>query len=296
MYWKKIVNYLYGKIPLDPAIKKKSIDLGHTKISKGKIIPANIQKYKPINHRYRLGFYEFISNLKTHLKSHGFSEIEPKAILSSFDCFGRLLEDKTHPSRSKIDTFYLPLSFAVAKKDVKNSPINLRDLAITKKNNKFFAPAVLTTHTTARAFSYYAKKGTGAGRYFIVGRVFRNQREDKTHTIEFHQLEISCFSPQITLASLVEVFKLLFAFAGWPEKKLRFKQSFYNYTQPSLDAQVEVNGAWVEICGGGLFKRSLLDQIGLDKKINALGAGIGLERLYGLYSKIRDIRKILDYY
>ena len=295
-YWKKITNYIYFHEPLDLETQKRALNLKHLKMVNNKLVPNNLQKYKAVNHKHRLGFYKFISELRIHLKSHGFTEIKPKGVQSTFDCFGRLLEDKTHPSRSEIDTFYLPFDIEIDPQNIKASPIPLKDLAISNHNGKLTANAVLNTHTTARAFSYYSKNGTASEKYFIIGRVFRNQRQDKTHTIEFHQLEISCFSKNISLASLIEVYNLIFAFAGWSKSDIRFKQCFYSYTEPSLEAEVKINGTWIEICGGGLFKRALLDQIGVNKKINALGTGIGLERLYSLYAQMSDIRQLLVTY
>lgn len=84
---------------------------------------------------------------------------------------------------------------------------------------------------------------------------------------------------------LSEIIKTVFG----ADTEFRFNVDTFPYTDPSLEVEVMVNGAWVEVLGGGMPKKSVLAKMGLEG-YNGWAFGFGLERLAILSMKLPDIR------
>lgn len=192
-------------------------------------------------------------------------EIVPASV--SFDLFN-FADD--HPARSKSDTYYI---------DEQN---------------------ILRTHDTV--FWYYylinqeikerIKKGEALGT-LCYGKVYRKDEIDRRHMNIFHQMGGWYLVPDsekvLTIEdlknALSEIIKSIFG----PEVKYRFNLDTFPYTDPSLEVEVEVDGKWVEILGGGMAKKSVLANLGLTG-YNGWAFGFGLERLAIISMELPDIR------
>jgi phenylalanyl-tRNA synthetase alpha chain len=75
---------------------------------------------------------------------------------------------------------------------------------------------------------------------------------------------------------------------GFPEVK--FRPSFYPYTEPSLDVAVKWNGKWLELGGAGVFRPEVTHPLGVKSPV--LAWGLGLERLAMLRLGLTDIRQL----
>lgn len=192
-------------------------------------------------------------------------EIVPVEV--SFDLFNFAPD---HPNRSKSDTYYA---------DDKN---------------------ILRTHDTV--FWYYYlnlpeikkrianRESVGA---LCYGKVYRKDEIDRNHMNVFHQMGGWCLRPdsdgilQIdNLKSvLAEIVKTVFG----KDAVYRFNEDVFPYTDPSLEVEVQSEGEWVELLGGGMPKKTVLANMGVTG-YNGWAYGFGLERLAIASMKLPDIR------
>ena len=287
----------FGRVPAGMPASARSrvvralIDGGYAKKSPGgALVAAGMQRFKPRNYARDLGFYRMVARLQDLVQSSGFERIAWAPLASTFECFGRLLQDSNHPSRAATDTLYARAFANHSAHQLNLCPLAEKDLDCSRVASGFAFPLVLIPHTTALLFSAIKKSESKCGLRYAIGRVFRNQRQDRTHSMEFHQLEINVIARRANLAMLRDIFLQILRIFGYSRENIRFNQCFYGYTQPSLEVQVRYGGEWVEIGGGGVFRRQVLHQVGVPGEFAAIGMGIGLERLYMISSGIRDLR------
>lgn len=192
-------------------------------------------------------------------------EVVPASI--SFDLFDFAAD---HPARSTSDTYYL---------DDKN---------------------ILRTHDTVMWY-YYTQlpevKARIARRENLgvvcYGKVYRKDEIDRKHMNIFHQFGGWYMTPADTAPltiddlrnALSEIVKALFG----ADVQYRFLDDTFPYTDPSLQIEVEVNGQWIEIMGGGMTKQSVFKKFGVEG-YNAWAFGFGLERLAIISMELPDIR------
>jgi phenylalanyl-tRNA synthetase alpha chain len=192
-------------------------------------------------------------------------EIVPASI--NFDLFDFAPD---HPARSKSDTYYA---------DEKN---------------------ILRTHDTVMWY-YYTQlpevKERLARREKLgvvcYGKVYRKDEIDRNHMNTFHQFGGWYMTPADTAPlaiddlrnALAEIVRALFG----ADVKFRFLDDTFPYTDPSLQIEVELNGKWIEIMGGGMTKQSVFKKIGVEG-YNAWAFGFGLERLAIISMELPDIR------
>ncbi len=192
-------------------------------------------------------------------------EIIPTDIL--FDLFDFA---KDHPARSQSDTYYI---------DDKN---------------------VLRTHDTV--FWYYylqqpeiqqrikEKKSFGA---FCHGKVYRKDEIDRTHMNVFHQFGGWYLTPDsqtlLTIEDLKNALSTIVKTIFGNEVNFRFNPDTFPYTDPSLEVEIDVKGKWLELLGGGMPKKLVLKNFGVEG-YNGWAFGFGLERLAIAKMQIPDIR------
>ncbi len=192
-------------------------------------------------------------------------EVIPTPIL--FDLFDFAAD---HPARSKSDTYYL---------DETN---------------------VLRTHDTVMWYYYLnlpeikervlKKEKLGV---LCYGKVFRKDEIDRRHMNIFHQFGGLYLQPDsegvMPLESLKEVLREIVESVFGKDTNFRFLDDTFPYTDPSLQIEVEINGTWVEIMGGGMPKKSVLTKMGIEG-YNGWAFGFGLERLAIIGMELPDIR------
>lgn len=192
-------------------------------------------------------------------------EIIPTEIL--FDLFDFA---KDHPARSESDTYYV---------DEKN---------------------VLRTHDTV--FWYYylqqpeiqkriaRKESFGA---FCHGKVYRKDEIDRTHMNVFHQFGGWYLTPtdtkELTIEDLQKALSVIVKTIFGEKVNFRFNPDTFPYTDPSLEVEINVNGKWLELLGGGMPKKLVLKNFGVEG-YNGWAFGFGLERLAIAKMEIPDIR------
>jgi phenylalanyl-tRNA synthetase alpha chain len=207
----------------------------------------------------------------------GFSFEEGPLLESEHYNFDMLNFPKDHPARDMQDTFFL-----------KDEP-----------------GMVLRTHTSnvqGRYMESQMKKGVMPPyRIIVPGKVFRNEATDMTHEAEFFQIEGLAVGEDVTLANLkgtlAQFFKELFRGA---DVEIRFRPSFFPFTEPSVEVDMRVageyvpeklRGMWIEMMGAGMVHPNVLKNAGVDpEKYQGFAFGMGLDRLAILRWGIDDIR------
>ncbi|MEX0931416.1 MAG: phenylalanine--tRNA ligase subunit alpha [Candidatus Paceibacterota bacterium] len=157
---------------------------------------------------------------------------------------------------------------------------------------------VLRTQTSAMQVRYMEKNAPPLA-VVIPGRVFRNEATDMTHEVQFHQIEALYINKQVTLTQLKGVLEKLFKTLFSEEVKLRFRPSYFPFTEPSIEVDMSSpnikNGAWVEVMGAGLVHPAVLKNGGIDpEEWSGFAFGIGVERIAMLLFGIPDIRMFFD--
>ncbi len=192
-------------------------------------------------------------------------EVIPTNIL--FDLFNFAPD---HPARSTSDTYYV---------DPKN---------------------VLRTHDTVMWYYYFqleeVKKKIAESKELGVmcyGKVYRKDEIDRHHMNIFHQMGGLYLVPDsqkvLTIEDLKNVLSEVVQSVFGKDIKYRFNPDTFPYTDPSLEVEVEINGQWIEILGGGMPRKSVLKDFGVEG-YNGWAFGFGLERLAIISMQLPDIR------
>ena len=214
-----------------------------------------------------------LDEIKSIFISMGFSvESGPQAETDYYN-FEALNIPPDHPSRDLQDTFYL------------SQP--------THGNGEIY---LLRTHTSPVQIRVLEKQRPPV-RIIAPGRVFRKDTPDATHSPVFHQVEGLWVDEGVAMTDLKGV---LLAFARklfGPEAKVRFRPSFFPFTEPSaeLDVWFTSRKSWLEMLGCGMVDPLVLDRLGIDsEKYTGFAFGMGVERLAMMKYGIDDIRTFFD--
>ncbi len=166
-----------------------------------------------------------------------------------------------HPARDMQDTLYLPNG----------------DL--------------MRTHTSNVQIRYM-KEHEPPCRVLAAGRCYRRDTVDATHAAVFHQIEFFAVDKGITFTDLRGTIRA-FIDALFGEIPLRFRPSFFPFTEPSAEVDVEWNGRWLEVLGCGMIDPNVLAAVGYDPEVyTGFAAGLGVERLAMVQHEIDDIRRL----
>ena len=225
----------------------------------------------------------------------GFSEIQGNLTQSSFWNFDALFTPQDHPARELQDTFYLenlkfekPASSKQIKQVSASHSQNWRYNWQLKESQKM----VLRTHTTCVTIKYLAEKKPDDARVFSLGRVFRNEKVSYKHLVEFNQIEGIVIGNNTTLRDLMGIQKEFYKQLGLT--KIKFWQTFFPYTEPSLQTMVYIAklGKWIELFGMGIFRPEVTKTLGITKPVLAWGGGI--ERIAMLKYDLDDVREFYN--
>lgn len=144
-------------------------------------------------------------------------------------------------------------------------------------------------------------------RMICPGRVYRADEVDATHSPVFHQVEGLVVDKGITLCDLKGVLEEFAHEIYGPETKVRFRPSFFPFTEPSVEVDVSCSACggkgcrvckgagWIEILGAGMVHPNVLSGCGIDPEVySGFAFGIGLDRLTTTRHKISDIRLLFE--
>ncbi len=214
----------------------------------------------------------------------GFAIVEGPEVEDEWHCFDALNMPAEHPARDMQDTLYL--STPVRGESGRSDDIR----------------TLLRTHTSAVQIRYM-QAHTPPIRIVVPGRVYRRDDLDLTHSPAFGQIEGLVVGERISLADLKGT---LLAFAREmfaPTTRVRFRASFFPYTEPSAELDVscwQCDGqgcamckktGWIELGGCGMVHPAVFEAVGYDaEKYTGFAWGLGIERVAILRHQISDIR------
>lgn len=229
-----------------------------------------------------------IKRIKQVFLSLGFSEMDGTHIESCFWNFDALFQPQDHPARDLADTFYIknqskekiPKSILDSVRSSHEKGWHYKwDLNESKK-------LVLRTHTTVLSARELAKNKQG--KFFAIGRVFRNEAVDYKHLAEFHQVEGILAWKKSNFSNLLWILKEFYKRLGF--EKIRFRPSYFPYTEPSVEIEVffDEKNEWVELGGAGIFRKEMVEPLGSEYPV--LAWGLSLERPLMLMLGLNDVR------
>ncbi len=222
----------------------------------------------------------------------GFEEMDGSIVESTFWNFDALFQPQDHPARDLADTFYLFGKTELPDKKIVNLVKKAHEDGWKYKwSEEESRRRVLRTHTTAlSARALAALKTKEPKKYFSIGKVFRNEATDATHLTEFYQVEGIVVWEKATFRNLLGILKEFYRRLGF--EKIRFRPSYFPYTEPSLEVEVylEKRKAWLEMGGAGIFRPEV--SIPLANIYPVLAWGLSLERPLMLLLDISDVRTI----
>ena len=209
-------------------------------------------------------------------QSMGFDVVDGPEVESAHYNFECLNVPADHPARDMQDTFYLAENILLR---TQTSAAQIR----TMENRK---PPI---------------------RVICAGRVFRADAVDATHSPVFHQIEGLVVDKGVTMCDLKGVLEQFAHEIYGPETKVKFRPSFFPFTEPSVEVDVSCSecggkgcrvckgAGWIEILGAGMVHPNVLRSCGIDpEEYSGFAFGIGLDRLTTTRYKISDIRLLFE--
>jgi phenylalanyl-tRNA synthetase alpha chain len=222
--------------------------------------------------RLRLGrlhpITQTIEELKDIMGRLGFSVADGPEIEDEWHNFEALNIPLAHPARDPLDNFYLSVAGA------SHGPLLLRSQTSTVQ--------IRVMEQTAPPV-----------RIISLGRVYRPDTADATHYPMFHQMEGLLVDQQVTMADLKSVLRLFAASYLGSDVHIRFRPSFFPFTEPSVEADFHWNDQWIEFGGAGMVDPHVLRAVGYDpEEVTGFAFGLGIERLCMRRHNITDIRDL----
>lgn len=191
----------------------------------------------------------------------GYTVAEGPEMETDYYNFEALNTPPDHPARDMQDTFYLPDG-------------NL-----------------LRTHTSSVQIRYMEADEPPI-RVVAPGRVYRRDTVDATHSAVFHQVEFFAIDEGLTFTDLKGTIKV-FLQEMFGDVQIRFRASYFPFTEPSAEVDLEWNGRWLEVMGCGMVDPNVLKAVGYDPEIyTGFAAGFGVERFAMVLHQIDDIRRL----
>jgi phenylalanyl-tRNA synthetase alpha chain len=240
-------------------------------------------------------YQRIIGEMREILLEMGFTELYGGIVQQCYWNFDALFQPQDHPAREMQDTFYLgetrPLPEDFGK--VRDMHICGGETSSTgwggAWSEKKAEQCVLRTHTTSVSIQYLASHPKPPLKAFCIGRVYRRETVDPTHLAEFEQLEGIVMDSNVSFGNLLGILREFYNRMGFAD--VRFKPSYYPYTEPSLDAEVYVDGiGWIEMGGAGIFREEVTAPFGIDCPV--LAWGLGVSRIAMLRLGLKDLRHL----
>ena len=230
--------------------------------------PVAVGGLHPLNH--------VINDMIDLFQSMGFDVVDGPEVETDHYNFECLNVPADHPARDMQDTFYLADNLLLR---TQTSAAQIRTMETRKPPIRVICP----------------------------GRVFRADEVDATHSPVFHQLEGLVVDKGITMCDLKGVLEQFAQEMYGKDTKVRFRPSFFPFTEPSVEVDVscsECGGkgcrvckgeGWIEILGAGMVHPNVLRSCGIDpEEYTGFAFGIGIDRITTTRHKISDIRLLFE--
>ena len=169
-----------------------------------------------------------------------------------------------HPARDMQDTFYLP------------------------------GGNLLRTHTSSVQIRHMENREPPV-RIVAPGRCYRRDTVDATHSATFHQIEILAVDKGLKFTDLKGTIKEFLRRIFGEDITVQFRASYFPFTEPSAEVDVQWKGKWLEVMGCGMVDPNVLKAVGYDPEVyTGFAAGLGVERFAMVLHQIDDIRRLYN--
>jgi phenylalanyl-tRNA synthetase alpha chain len=150
---------------------------------------------------------------------------------------------------------------------------------------------LLRTHTSPVQIRYM-ETHTPPIRIVAPGRVYRRDTVDATHSAVFHQVELLAIDQNLTFTDLKGTLKEFLRQMFGTELPIKFRASYFPFTEPSAEVDVLWKGKWLEVMGCGMVDPNVMKAVGYDPEVyTGFAAGFGVERFAMVLHQIDDIRR-----
>lgn len=207
--------------------------------------------------------------------SMGYDVVEGPLVETDDNCFTKLNIPKDHPARDAQDTFYITDEMLLRSQ---TSAVQVRCMLANKEKSPI--------------------------KMICPGKVFRKDADDATHSHQFMQMEGLVVDKNISLSdlkgTLLELAKTILGSAN-----VRFRPSYFGFTEPSYEVDVECfkckgkgcalckNTGWIEVLGSGMVHPNVLRMCGYDPEVyTGFAFGVGIERIAMFKYGISDLRNL----
>ena len=211
-----------------------------------------------------------LERVTTLFESMGFDVADGPEIETDYYNFSALNQPEDHPARSMHDTFYLAGEYLEGETHL------------------------LRTHTSPIQI-HYMEENQPPIRIISPGRVYRID-SDATHAPMFHQLEGLWIDETATFADLKgTVREFLRRYFEIDDLEVRFRPSYFPFTEPSAEIDMTFKDGWLEVGGCGMVHPQVLRNVNIDPNVyQGFAFGMGLDRLAMLRYGVNDLRLFFE--
>ena len=205
-----------------------------------------------------------IERISSLFRAIGFEVVEGPEIEDDYHNFEALNIPAHHPARAMQDTFYFPDGRLLR---THTSPVQIRVMQSRRPPLRIIAP----------------------------GRVYRCD-SDQTHTPMFHQVEGLMVGEDVSFAHLKGILHdFLRHFFEADDLEVRFRPSYFPFTEPSAEVDIRGERGWLEVLGSGMVHPKVLENCGIDsERHTGFAFGMGVERLAMLRYGVDDLRSFFE--
>ncbi|BCV49287.1 phenylalanine--tRNA ligase subunit alpha [Shewanella algae] len=204
-----------------------------------------------------------IERIESFFGELGFSVKQGPEVEDDYHNFDALNIPEHHPARADHDTFYFNPKLVLR---TQTSGVQIRTMEVEKPPLRIISP----------------------------GRVYRNDY-DMTHTPMFHQVEGLLVDENVNFAELKGILHDFLRNFFEEDLEIRFRPSYFPFTEPSAEVDVKGKNGWLEVLGCGMVHPNVLRGVGIDPdKYSGFAFGMGVERLAMLRYGVNDLRAFFE--
>ena len=205
-----------------------------------------------------------LDRISSLFRAIGFEVVEGPELEDDYHNFEALNIPVHHPARAMQDTFYFPDGRLLR---THTSPVQIRVMQSREPPLRIIAP----------------------------GRVYRCD-SDQTHTPMFHQVEGLMIGEDVSFAHLKGILHdFLRHFFEADDLEVRFRPSYFPFTEPSAEVDIRGERGWLEVLGSGMVHPKVLETCGIDsERYTGFAFGMGAERLAMLRYGVDDLRSFFE--
>jgi phenylalanyl-tRNA synthetase alpha chain len=231
-----------------------------------------------------------IEELKEIMGRLGFTVADGPEIEDEWHNFEALNIPADHPARDPLENFFLE----VASRSVGVPPLGGGAPAPAARPAKAETPTkpLLLRSQTSTVQIRVMEKQPPPVRIIALGRVYRPDTADATHYPMFHQIEGLLIDRNVTMADLKSVLRLFARSFLGRDVHIRFRPSFFPFTEPSVEVDMSWGERWIEMGGAGMVDPHVLKAVGYDpEEVTGFAFGLGVERVCARRHNVSDIRE-----